>query len=269
MPKPYVPYNGPIVTRDEARERGLKFYFTAFACQCGHVCERRTSTKSCVECDRIRARETYVPRQNQEKLLAGQARTAAKEEGRRTYEGRPCPKCGGTKRQVYSSACIRCVNECSKRIRNTPEGKIKAKIAACKSYIRNRDTVLARSKARRETGYNKRYYEENKQAILIVVKDWIKRNPERRLVYRQNRRAAGPLRLSPDIVQKIEELQNSKCTNCKTNLKKSGKHIDHIFPVALGGTSDPSNIQLLCPTCNRKKGAKDPIRWAQEQGRLL
>jgi 5-methylcytosine-specific restriction endonuclease McrA len=31
--------------------------------------------------------------------------------------------------------------------------------------------------------------------------------------------------------------------------------------LARGGTSDPENLQLLCPRCNCSKGAKDPQEW--------
>lgn len=31
----------------------------------------------------------------------------------------------------------------------------------------------------------------------------------------------------------------------------------------------PENLQLLCPTCNLRKHAKDPIEWANELGLLL
>jgi 5-methylcytosine-specific restriction endonuclease McrA len=127
--------------------------------------------------------------------------------------------------------------------------------------------VLRRGKERNLTGYNKRYYEENKPKFLAGVTAWIKANPERRLVYRQNRRAAG--RLLPADVEEIAKAQKFKCAACRTDLKKSGQHIDHIRPIAMGGTSARSNIQLLCPTCNRRKGAKDPITFMQSVGRLL
>lgn len=37
--------------------------------------------------------------------------------------------------------------------------------------------------------------------------------------------------------------------------------IDHIFPVALGGTDDPDNLTLACAPCNRSKGAKTLEQW--------
>ena len=33
-------------------------------------------------------------------------------------------------------------------------------------------------------------------------------------------------------------------------------HIDHIHPIAAGGTNAPDNLQLLCARCNSRKGAR-------------
>jgi 5-methylcytosine-specific restriction endonuclease McrA len=41
------------------------------------------------------------------------------------------------------------------------------------------------------------------------------------------------------------------------------------MPLARGGSNWISNIALACPTCNKRKGAKHPIDWAQQNGRLL
>ena len=41
-----------IVTRKEAKERGLARYFTGKPCPHGHVAERWASTSRCVVCDR-------------------------------------------------------------------------------------------------------------------------------------------------------------------------------------------------------------------------
>jgi hypothetical protein len=39
-----------IITRKQARDRGLKRYFTGGACKRGHLVERLTSNGNCLEC---------------------------------------------------------------------------------------------------------------------------------------------------------------------------------------------------------------------------
>jgi len=40
-------------------------------------------------------------------------------------------------------------------------------------------------------------------------------------------------------------------------------HIDHIFPIALGGDNSPSNLTVACQPCNLSKGAKTLGEWRQ------
>lgn len=75
-----------------------------------------------------------------------------------------------------------------------------------------------------------------------------------------------------DDVNRLYLSQKAKCASCTKKLKTEGKdkfHIDHVMPIALGGSSFPENLQLLCPGCNRRKSAKHPLDWAKENGRLL
>ena len=69
-------------------------------------------------------------------------------------------------------------------------------------------------------------------------------------------------------IQNIGNSQKWKCINCKKIIKRK-YHIDHIMPIALGGSNHAYNIQLLCPKCNLQKNAKHPIDWANKNGRLL
>lgn len=57
-----------IVTRKEAREKGLKRYFTGKPCRHGHIAERRTDTAQCCECLKIYQRGWY--QKNREKKRA-------------------------------------------------------------------------------------------------------------------------------------------------------------------------------------------------------
>ncbi len=45
---------------------------------------------------------------------------------------------------------------------------------------------------------------------------------------------------------------NHICRRCG----RPASHIDHITPIAAGGTDHPSNLQALCGVCNLAKGAR-------------
>lgn len=62
--------------------------------------------------------------------------------------------------------------------------------------------------------------------------------------------------------------QRARCANCCTKLGDKF-HRDHKVALALGGANDIGNMELLCKPCNQRKHAKDPIAWAQENGRLI
>lgn len=86
------------------------------------------------------------------------------------------------------------------------------------------------------------------------------------------RRKAVRLRAGGDFTPaQITDLylkQRGRCANCGVKLGDKF-HRDHRDALSNGGSNDISNIELLCARCNTRKHAKDPIRWAKENGRLL
>lgn len=62
--------------------------------------------------------------------------------------------------------------------------------------------------------------------------------------------------IPPKLRYEILERGNSRCVVCGTTAKRARLEVDHIVPVSKGGTNDPSNLQVLCVTCNQGKGAK-------------
>ena len=43
------------------------------------------------------------------------------------------------------------------------------------------------------------------------------------------------------------------CQSCGKTHQETNLTIDHIIPLARGGTNDLSNLQTLCFTCNQRK----------------
>lgn len=121
----------------------------------------------------------------------------------------------------------------------------------------------------------RKYYELNKESISAANKEYRRKNPHISAASNRNRKARAKSAEgshSPKDILKILKKQNCMCANCKKKVSHSGKdkyHVDHIFPLFLGGGNGPENLQILCQICNLKKGAKNPIEWANQNGRLL
>ena len=49
----------------------------------------------------------------------------------------------------------------------------------------------------------------------------------------------------------VWQRDGGRCVKCES---KERLEFDHIIPIAEGGSSTERNVQLLCETCNRKKG---------------
>ena len=73
-----------IVTRKEAKERGLAWYFTGKPCPHGHVAERWASTSRCVVCDR-KYREATVEKIRERKRKYREANREKEREASRKY----------------------------------------------------------------------------------------------------------------------------------------------------------------------------------------
>ena len=142
------------------------------------------------------------------------------------------------------------------------------KIASYKRshYQKNREELSEKSAI---------YYLEKAEVVKARSKEWKKNNPVQyalnqrsiQATRRARKRGADGRYTAMDIAR-ILDLQRWRCTACKTSLR-SGYHADHIQALSRGGSNWPSNIQCLCPSCNQKKSAKDPIKFAQQIGRLL
>lgn len=68
-----------------------------------------------------------------------------------------------------------------------------------------------------------------------------------------SKRRAGQ-RIAKKTIQFLYRLQSGQCAYCDQALE--AYDVEHIVPLAVGGTNNAANLCLSCPRCNRLAGAK-------------
>ena len=99
-------------------------------------------------------------------------------------------------------------------------------------------------------------YLKDRNAVMEYNRKYREENPERVTIWRRNRRGrkrSGAGRITRRFVLSLFSSQNGKCIACHVDFAKTGYDIDHIIPLSKGGEHSEMNIQLLCPTCNKRK----------------
>lgn len=183
------------------------------------------------------------------------------------FTGLPCKNGHIAIRHIVDGGCKTCKYERDKfRRLSDPE-------AACervkRHYSQNSEKIRARRRAHHHATYPER--EDFRVAAQERVRAWAKANPDRARANHRNgkarRRNVLGLHTAEDVAR-IFKMQRGRCAYCRQQLP-SKFEVDHIQPIAKGGTNDARNIQLSCGKCNREKAAKDPITYAQMLGRLI
>lgn len=115
--------------------------------------------------------------------------------------------------------------------------------------------------------YNKTYYRFNKERLkeysslykkTAVGKSVLKR------VYKKRRDQVVKTADGSVTVKALKELkqaQDNKCFYCGTCLNilsRNDVHLDHVKPLAKGGSHTLSNVVFACRKCNQSKGTKTP-----------
>ncbi|RWC99796.1 MAG: HNH endonuclease [Mesorhizobium sp.] len=240
----------PSVSRAEATAQELKRYFTGKPCKHGHICERYTRSKICVECcvaNRKKWGEEYP-----EKVRVGIQRWVSQNEQKRRAASKAW--------RINNPEKKKAANE--KWARGNPE---KIRESQRKHYARN----LEKQRERSRLNHAARREEEKETSRL-----YRKKFPERKRASEAKRRAqmkcsSAVGSYSPQDIREIRDLQGNRCAYCRVKLRGSKFHIDHIKPLAREGSNDRKNLQLTCARCNISKGAKDPIEFAKFIGKLI
>lgn len=219
---------------------------------------------TCKECERSSGRSTYhvKHKHDQEYRSRNNARSAAwrgknKKPTRKDLMlaagERSCTSCGKTKAledfrlrirqggEYYESTCRSCENEKKRGIVLTSEQMERRRIRAA--------AWLAENKNRR--------------------REYISSNAARFRQYRANRkhwRRAGKDGEAGSLdIKGLAAEQMFECAFCRKDISRE-MHIDHVIPLSRGGAHDIWNIQILCPTCNLRKGALGPIELIIHRG---
>lgn len=210
------------------------------------------------------------------------ARKDARAQGlKRYYTGKPCRKAQHIAERLCSNGeCLACISdesaERSRRRYAANPGKV---LARTKAWAReNAERKRAHSQKWRDANpqkwrdSNRKSKQANQQKYTDAQRADYAANPEKYRVVERRRRAqakgSGGTHTAADL-KEILSAQGHRCGYCRADLKRTTKHVDHIVPLARGGSNDRSNLQYLCAPCNQAKSAKDPIEYAQSIGLLL
>jgi 5-methylcytosine-specific restriction endonuclease McrA len=125
------------------------------------------------------------------------------------------------------------------------------------AYRRKRYAENAEHRARTVESVRK-YRVDNPEKYREANRRWDQAHPEvlRAMWHRRRARelnAEGDFK--PTDIKNLWILQSGLCVYCSKDLKL-GFEIDHVHPLARGGTNWPENLQLLCKSCNQRKHTK-------------
>jgi len=144
-------------------------------------------------------------------------------------------------------------------------------------YLANRERLLEEQKARYKRNpephkeRTAKWHKENPEKRREHARKWDAKHPEAKRARVAARRArfrnAEGTYTENDISRLFTE-QHGCCTACAKDLGKQFE-VDHILALFLGGSNWPDNLQLLCRTCNRRKGHMTPEQWAARIGKLF
>jgi hypothetical protein len=243
-----------IITRAGARAQGLIRYFTGKRCKRGHLDERHTASGTCIACGLLAVRAHYKKHPEAHRARAQRWRCEnpdrAKESSRRYNAANPEKRKAATDRW---------------RAANPDALKATAKKANAKRRLLRPPGIDASRRKWLEKP-------ENKAKARAAIAAWQAANPDAIRTATRNRRArltnAQGEHTAADLAE-ILTAQGNRCAYCRADLRRRKKHVDHIKPLARGGSNGRSNLQYLCAPCNQAKSARDPIDYAQSVGFLL
>lgn len=106
------------------------------------------------------------------------------------------------------------------------------------------------------------YRAENKESIAKYKLDWRRNNPEKfknGIDRRRARKANATTYLVTD--KDLRRIMQKPCIYCGAK----SEHLEHVVPLARGGTHGVGNLVSACAWCNLSKGARFISEWRYRQ----
>lgn len=238
-----------FISRPLAIKLGLKKYFTGTACLRNHIAERRVGDSQCALCKPLK--NSLHRAVNKKDISKVSAQRNYQKKYRAEHAAKKVPNFTVKDESLYDDVLLAIFD-----------------VMALAIYL---GIPARRSAKEKKAPKPRKSAEEVRLTKRKSIDDWWKKNPLKRREYEATRRARRKSvsgRYTSSDVEDIKSLQKGKCAYCRTSIKRAF-HVDHIVPVCKGGPNDRRNLQLLCAPCNMKKGAQDPIQFAQSLGGLL
>jgi len=220
-----------MISKSDAKEQGLKRFFTGLPCSKGHIAERTVSRNDCVEC--LNIRKVKWARANSE---------SSNEKSRVWYRD--------NKEHAYAT-----------RLKWREENKEKFKADIKKYQILHKDRLYAMSLIWRANNPDKvkeshdKSTARNKEAILRRGAEWRKRNRDKvnaKKKYRESRKQnATPAWADAFLMREIYHLAKLRNEICGGEW-----HVDHIVPLnskLVCGLHCEANLNAIPAAINRMK----------------
>ena len=248
-----------VISRAEAKAQGLSRYCTGLECSAGHMAERQTTNGVCLECRKVIYKK--FANNNPDKIKEKNKRHARNPTEKRREQMRAANRryARRNKNQIAAKGL--------RWRRANPD-----KASAIGKRWREKHRVAHLKKIREWHAAN-RHDPEYKAENVARAKQWMIDHPDEARALRRRiqhiRRAkmyeVGGTYTQAEIDALLEQ-QNYKCAapHCAADLHEK-RDLDRIVPISRGGRNDITNLQFLCPSCNRSKNDKDWEEWLAEQ----
>lgn len=240
-----------LITRSKAREQGLKYFFLGEECRNGHISERLVESTQCLEC--LEERNALFREDKEESILKVRTKKAKKEKAKlaREYERSQYLADDDFRMYInedqYEDLCF------------LPETAEEARALGVRFFFTGKSCLRGHIAKRRVCVGTPCdvCYKADRRRIAILYPE-IAANSRHK---RRSRKYSSGGSFTKEEIAELYEKQSGICVYCHADLSGKNYHIDHIMPIVLNGSNSIENLQLLCPTCNFRKGGLHPDEW--------